>query len=49
MFKLDKTEKQIKALSNAIQLIDNEEEAKLLLELQETLISICETIKSDTM
>ena len=49
MFEYEKTTKQIKALSNAIQLIDNEEEAKLLLELQETLISICTTIKSDNM
>ena len=49
MFKYEKTKEQIKALSNAIQLIDNKEEAKLLLELQETLISICNTIKSDNM
>lgn len=49
MFKLDKIEKQIKALSNAIQLTDNEEDAKVLLELQETLISLTTTIKSDDM
>lgn len=53
MFNYDLTKKQIGALTRVIVNLDDEyikehpEDAKLLLKLQETLIKICTTIKSD--
>lgn len=49
MFKLKVMKKQIKALEKAIQKADNKEEAEVLLDLQRTLISLCEVIKRDEM
>ena len=47
MFNYQTMKKQIFSLEKAIQKADNDEDAKNLLELQQTLIALCNAMKSD--